>query len=92
MGQNNRSNVLTTGQNALSTNAEIVIAENPQRIGLAIHNTSTDIAVYVGFTSAVASTTGHKIHFVSEFVMYDYTGPVYMVAGSATPTVTYVEW
>ena len=87
-----KSNVLYTGQNTLSTAAELVIAARRERIYLKIHNASTDVAVYVGFDSGVTSSTGHKIHFVSEFEMEGYNGPVYMIAASATPTVTYAEW
>lgn len=87
-----KSNVLYTGQNALSTSAEVVIPARQERIYLKIHNASTDIAVYVGFDSGVTSSNGHKIHFVSEFEMEGYNGPVWMIAASGTPTVTYAEW
>lgn len=87
-----KSNILTTAQNTLSTSAELVIAARNERIYLKIHNASTDIAVYVGYDSGVTAATGHKIHFVSEFEMEGYVGPVYMIAASGTPTVTYAEW
>lgn len=87
-----KSNVLYTGQNALSTNAEIVIAARQERLFLKIRNLSTDVVVYVGFTSSVAANSGHAVHFLSEFEMEGYNGPVYMIAASGTPTVTYAEW
>jgi hypothetical protein len=87
-----KSNIMTTGQNALSTTAELVLAAKHSRISVAIHNVSTDIAVYVGYDSGVTSSNGHKIHFLSTFEMQGYNGPVYMISASGTPTVTFVEW
>ena len=86
------SNFLTTGTNALSTTAELVVAARADRICISITNTSTDILTYIGFTSAVTAGTGHAISPLAECKMEHYIGPIYMIAASATPTVTYAEW
>lgn len=86
------SNVLYTGTNALSTNAEIVVAARPERIFVKITNTSTDILTYIGFASTVTAGTGHAITPLTEMTLERYVGPVYMLSASGTPTVTYAEW
>jgi hypothetical protein len=86
------SNVLTTGTNALSTAAELVVAARRERICISITNTSTDILTYIGFDSTVTAGTGHAISPRTECKLEHYIGPIYMIAASATPTVTYAEW
>jgi hypothetical protein len=87
-----KSNIMYTGANALSTTAEIVVEARKERVCLSITNTSTDILTYVGFTSAVTAGTGHAISPRTAVEFEGYTGPIYMIAASATPTVTYAEW
>ncbi len=86
------SNVLTTGQNALSTAAEIVVAANDFRLFLNITNDDASIKVYFSNTSSVSSTNGHVIKPGETSVLEGYVGPIYMIAASGTPTVTYAEW
>jgi hypothetical protein len=87
-----KSNMLYTGANALSTAAEIVVAARRERICVSITNTSTDILTYIGFDSTVTAGTGHAVSPRTEVKLEQYTGPIYMIAASATPTVTYAEW
>ncbi len=87
-----KSNSLTVGQNALSTSAEIVIAARADRIFLKITNDDASIKVYVGTDSGVTSSNGHVIKAGAEMTMEGYVGPIWMIAASGTPTVTYAEW
>lgn len=87
-----KSNSLTVGQNALSTAAEIVIAARADRIYLKITNDDASIKVYVGTDSGVTSSNGHVVKPGAEMTMEGYVGPIWMIAASGTPTVTYAEW
>jgi len=87
-----KSNSLTVGQNALSTSAEIVIAARADRIYLKITNDDASIKVYVGTDSGVTTSNGHVIKAGAEMTMEGYVGPIWMIAASGTPTVTYAEW
>lgn len=87
-----KSNALTVGQNALSTTAEAVLAARADRIFLKITNDDASIKVYVGTDSGVTSSNGHVIKPGAEMTMDGYVGPIWMIAASGTPTVTYAEW
>jgi hypothetical protein len=82
----------TSGQNALSTTAEVVIAANAARHFAEIKNSDTSISVYLGKDGSVTSSTGHLLKAAESFGFGDYTGAIWAVAASGTPTVTYVEW
>jgi hypothetical protein len=87
-----KSNVLIAGQNTLSTAAEVVLAARPERIFLKITNDDAAIKVYVGPDSGVTASNGHVIKPGAEMTMEGYIGPIWMIAASGTPTVTYAEW
>ena len=92
MGAPSNSNTLTSGQSTLSGSSSAVIADNPNRIGLAIVNDDAAIKVYFSTTSAVSITNGHVVKPGTECVLYGYVGPVYMIAASGSPKVTFTEW
>lgn len=89
-----KSNVLTTGQVALnSSTATLLRAENPARIFLELINNDAAIVIWVGFTSAVTSSTGYPLRAAGGKLLLDgYVGPVYAISASATPTAIYAEW
>jgi hypothetical protein len=87
------ANKMTTGQNALSTSAEQVLAANDSRKYAEVKNTDAAISVYLGVDNNVSSSTGHLLKAGEAFGFGDnYTGPIHAIAASGTPTVTYVEW
>lgn len=86
------NNSLVTGQNALSTSAELVIAESPNRQFAEITNADASISIYFGKDSTVDASTGHLLAAGKSFGFEGYTGPVYAIAASGTPTVTFVYW
>lgn len=81
-----------TGQNALSTNAEVVLGTSPNRSFAEVKNTDASISVYLGKDATVTSSNGHLLKAGEAFVFEGYTGPIWAVAASGTPTVTYMEW
>ena len=87
-----KSNMLYTGTNALSTSNELLVAARAERICVEVRNTSTDIVTYIGFNSAMTAGTGHAITPLGVTVLEGYVGPLYAIAASAAPTVTYAEW
>lgn len=88
MGINTRINA---GQNALSTTAELLVAANPERNGVRIHNTDGAIVIYIG-EAGVTSANGCPIAAGSFIDIGGNAGPIYAVAASGTPTAAFVEW
>jgi len=86
------NNSLVTGQNALSTSAELVIAESPNRQFAEVKNTDASISVYLGKDNAVTSSNGHLLKAGEAYVFEGYTGPIWAIAASGTPTVTFMYW
>lgn len=89
-----KSNILTTGQVALNAStATLLKAETPSRIFLQIINNDASIVIWVGYTSAVTSSTGYPVRAAGGTLILDgYTGPIYAISASATPTAIYAEW
>lgn len=87
-----KASSLATGQNALSTTAEVVIASNASRIYAEVKNSDSTISMYIGDDNTVSSTTGHLLAAGATFGFENYTGAVWAVAASGTPTITFVEW
>lgn len=85
------TDTIAVGQNALSTTAEQVVAANNTRRFLEITNDDAAIKVYIGGTSGVTTSTGHVVKPGAAIVFEGYTGPIFMIAASGTPTVTYCE-
>lgn len=82
---------LATTQNALSTSAEIVLAANQSRSFCEVKNTDASISIYIGGPT-VSTSTGHLLKPGEAFSAEDYSGAIYAVAASGTPTVTTIEW
>ena len=86
------TSALVVGQNALSTSAEMVIAANPNRRCLELVNTDGTISMYVGPTAGVLTTTGYLLKAGVVVRMEGYTGPIYAIAASGTPSISFMEW
>ena len=86
------NNSLTTGQNALSVTAEVVLAALPGRNFAEVKNADAVISVYLGKDSSVSSSTGHLLKAGEAFGFEAYSGAIWAIAASGTPTVTFVEW
>ena len=84
------SNSFATGQNALSTTAELLAAARPGRRRLVVFNTDESILSYVGPDSTVTSSTGQPVA-AGDYLELFTAAAVYMIAASGTPTVTYIE-
>ena len=83
---------ISTTQNALSTASEEVLPINSNRKFAEVKNVDSVIAVYLGADSSVSTSNGHKLAAGQSFGFENYTGPVWAVAASGTPTVTTIEW
>lgn len=84
---------LTTTQNALSTTAEVVLAENLGRAFAEVKNADAAINVYLGDDNTVTAANGHLLR-PGEAFNFDrtYQGAIWAIAASGTPTVTTIEW
>src|SRR5262245_11923816 len=87
-----KSASLNAGQLTLSTTAALLVAQNLSRVMLMVTNDDASIKVYAGGTSGVTNTTGAVIKPGTPLVLDGYTGPLYLLSASATPTATYVEY
>lgn len=83
---------LATTQNALSTTAESVIASNSARLFAEVKNSDAAIDVYLGDDNTVTAANGHLLRPGESFAFERYTGAVWAIAASGTPTVTTIEW
>ena len=86
------SSLMTPGQNALSTSAEVVIAANSARIFAEVKNADAAINMYIGFDGTVTTSNGHLLKPGESFSFEGYTGAIWMIAASGTPTTTFIEW
>lgn len=86
------SSGLTTTQNALSTTAEEVLAANSVRVFASVRNADAAINMYIGDDNTVSAINGHLLPPGVERDFGGYTGAVWMIAASGTPTVTTIEW
>ena len=77
-------------QNTLSTTAELIFAARPTRTRARIRNTNGTIAVFIGESDAVTSSTGWQLAALSEVDVFT-TGAIYAIAASATPVVSLIE-
>jgi hypothetical protein len=83
----------TTTQNALSTAAEVVIAANTSRIYAEVSNpTASGIIIYLGKDATVTTANGHILESGKSFGFQGYTGAIWAIAASGTPTITTIEW
>lgn len=83
---------LITGQNALSIAAEVVLAANGSRLFAEVTNDDATIKVYLGDDNTVTAANGHVLKPGASFSFEGYTGAIWAIAASGTPTVTFVEW
>lgn len=83
---------LATTQNALSTAAEVVVAANATRIFAEVKNLDSSINVFLGDDNTVSAANGHRLAPGEAFVFENYTGAIWAIAASGTPTVSTVEW
>lgn len=86
------NNTFTAGQNALSTSAELVVGPSANRLFVELTNDDASIKVYLGPSSTVSASTGHVLKPGATVRFEYYTGAIYAIAASGTPTVTYAEW
>jgi hypothetical protein len=83
---------LTTGQNALSTTNEVVLAANSSRVFAEVTNADAAINVYIGDDNTVTTANGHLLRPGSSIGFENYRGAIWAIAASGTPNVTFVEW
>lgn len=83
---------LTHDQNALSTTAEEVIPANTARKFASVRNIHASIDVYLGKSDAVTTANGYLLRPGEAFEFEGYTGAIWAIAVSGTPTVCFVEW
>lgn len=86
------ASTLTTGQNALSTSNEVVLAANATRIFAEVKNADAAINVYLGKDNTVSAANGHLLKPGEAFSFEHYVGAIWAIAASATPVVTFIEW
>ena len=84
----------TYGTSSVGTGASLVIAANTWRRGFNIYNGGS-VACYIGFSTAVTTSTGTTVLPTASFSsdgLNNYKGDVYMISGSATQDIRYMEW
>jgi hypothetical protein len=89
MGKNNS---MFLEQEALSTTPEVIFGDDPSRNFCEVANIDAAIIVYIGKDSTVSSSTGYPVRPGTAFGFENYTGPVWAVAASGTPTVSLITW
>lgn len=82
----------TAGQNALSTSAEVVIASNTARKFASVNNTDGAIAMYIGKDATVTTANGYLLKAGATLDINGYSGPVWAIAASGTPILSFIEW
>jgi hypothetical protein len=81
----------STGQNVLSTTAELLVPYRASRKRAVVKCfDSAAVSIYVGSAQGVTSSTGMEIKAGESFSLYT-TAAIYAVAASGTPTAGYVE-
>ena len=83
---------MSVGQNALSTVAEEVLAANADRVFAEVKNLDSGIAIYIGTDNTVTSGNGHLLGPGEAFAFDGYSGAVWAIAASGTPSVSTIEW
>lgn len=84
----------TYGTSSVGTSAVLVITANTWRRGFNIYNGGS-VPCYIGFSSAVTTATGTTVLPTASFASdgtNPYKGDVYMISGSATQDIRYMEW
>lgn len=86
------SSTMAVGHNALSTTAEEVLAANANRVFAEVKNLDSGISIYLGKDNTVTSSNGHLLGPGEAFAFDGYTGAVWAIAASGTPSVSTIEW
>lgn len=86
--------LFTTFQVTLATTAKRVLAAaaDVDRRFVEVKNTDASISMYIGYNSAVSSTTGHLLKAGEAFDWDNYVGEIWFVAASGTPVVSVIWW
>ena len=82
---------LTITQNALSTTAEKIVSRSNTHRKLKVKNHDASIAVFIGTTDAVTSSTGYQLKTNEVFEIENHVGELWAIAASGTPSVGIVE-
>lgn len=79
-----------TGQNTLSTSAELLAGTRSGRRRITIRNHDGAIVVYVGTSSSVTASDGFALG-AGATISIESDAAVYMIAASGTPVVSFIE-
>ena len=82
---------MAISQNALSTNAEKIVSAFNGARSVKIKNLDASIVVYVGTTTAVASTNGWALKANDVLELDDVAGELWAVSASSTPSIAIIE-
>jgi hypothetical protein len=83
---------LTTAQAALSTSAAQVLAANSARVFAEVRSLDLSISIYLGKDNTVTAGNGHLLKAGEAFSFEGYTGAIWAIAASGTPSVSRIEW
>lgn len=83
---------LTTGQVSITSAATLVFSANASRVFAEMQNLDASINIFWGQTNAVTTSTGYRIRPGDSFTLDGYTGGVYAIVASGTPTLAKIEW
>ena len=82
---------LAISQNALSTSSEKIVSAFNGARRVKIKNLDASIVVYVGTTTAVASTNGWGLKTNDVLELDDVAGELWAIAASGTPSIAIIE-
>ena len=85
-------NTLVTGQVVLAATSKLILAANANRRFAEVKNADASISMYIGDSSGVSAANGHLLKAAESFVFSGYTGAVWAIPASGTPTITAMEW
>lgn len=86
------ASTLTVAHASLSTSAAQVLAANTSRVFAEVKNLDSGISIYLGKDNTVTSSNGHLLGPGEAFAFDGYTGAVWAIAASGTPSVSTIEW
>lgn len=79
---------------SVGTSSSLVVSANTWRRGFNIYNNGS-VVCYIGFNSAVTTSTGTPVLPTASFTSdgtNPYKGDVYMISGSSSQDIRYMEW
>jgi len=87
------SNVLTSGQLALSATGSSLLTADTSRTALYVSNHDTTAAVIIGFGATVTGTGGFRLPPNTTLDLRGYKGSLGAIAtGTQTPTISYLAY